>query len=149
MNKMTRMQMLAAVAAFAVASLGIAKADHGGDNKGGNGNNAQVRMRTGLSGAAIQAQTPSGSADFRSESARNRSRLNVEVEHVNLTAGTMLDVTVQHGTATMTVGQIKLSAGGFGELELNTQDGDKVPAIEKGDIVTVSNAGAAILAGAF
>jgi hypothetical protein len=82
------------------------------------------------------------------ESDRNRSRLNVEVENVNLSDATMLSVMVTHMGATTSVGQIRLH-GGFGELELNSQDGDTVPAIVKGDMITVSNAGTAILTGVF
>jgi len=32
---------------------------------------------------------------------------------------------------------------------LNTRDGDTVPALVKGDIITVSNAGTPVLSGAF
>lgn len=125
-----------------------ARADdgHGGAN---NGNNTEVRLRTALAGGAIAGMVPSGSADFRMEAARNRSRLNVEVEHVNLPAGTVLSVSITDaGTVTM-VGKITLNAAGFGELELNSQDGDKVPAIVKGDMVTVMNGTAVILTGVF
>ncbi len=109
---------------------------------------SEVRLRTDLAGGAISGRTPSGHADFRSESDRNRSRLNVEVEDVNLADGTVLDVMVSHGGASAKVGVIHLQAG-RGELELNTQDGDTVPAIAKGDAVTVSNAGSPILMGVF
>jgi hypothetical protein len=44
----------------------------------GNGN--QTRLKTKLSGAAIQGKTPEGSAEFRSDS-NSRTRLNVEVEN--------------------------------------------------------------------
>ncbi len=61
----------------------------------------------------------------------------------------MLNVSLVHGTTTTALGQIKLSALGFGELELNSQDGATVPAVQTGDMVTVSNAGKTILAGVF
>jgi hypothetical protein len=73
----------------------------------------------------------------------------VEVENVNLKAGTVLDVSVQHGAVTTPVGHITLSALGAGELELNSQDGDTVPAVQSGDMVVVRNAGTPILAGTF
>jgi hypothetical protein len=109
---------------------------------------SEGRLRTDLAGGAISGRVPSGHADFRSESDRNRSRLNVEVEDVNLADGTVLDVMVSHGGASTKVGVIHLQAG-RGELELNTQDGDTVPAIVKSDAVTVSNAGSPILMGVF
>src|SRR5438874_1634071 len=80
------------------------------DSKG-----AEVRLRTSLAGGAIAGVVPSGNADFRSESDRNRSRLNVEVEHVNLPDGTVLGVLVSHAGTSMKVGEIRLQ-GGFGEL---------------------------------
>jgi hypothetical protein len=55
---------------------------------------------------------------------------------------------VSHGGASAKAGVIHLRAGG-GELELNTQDGDTVPAIVKSDVVKVSNAGSPILMGVF
>jgi hypothetical protein len=108
----------------------------------------EVRLRTQLTGGAIGGITPSGNADFRSDS-RGRTRLNVEVEHVNLAQGTMLMVTLTHAGATSTVGTLTLHATGGGELELDSQDGQTVPAIQSGDVITVMNGGAAILAGVF
>ena len=113
------------------------------DSKG-----TELRLRTSLAGGAIGGRVPSGHADFRSESDRNRSRLNVEVEDVNLADGTVLAVMVSHGGASAKVGEIHLK-GGIGELELNSQDGETVPAVMKSDMVTVSNASAPILTGVF
>jgi hypothetical protein len=73
--------------------------------------------------------------------------LNVEVENFNLPTGTLLTIAVQGGTTVTTAGTIKLLAFGSGELELNSEDGAAVPAVHKGDMVTVSNAGSRILAG--
>jgi hypothetical protein len=136
-----RIQIALASALLLLGAI-AATADKGGDQKN------EVRMRTRLAGAAIQGKTPEGNADFRSDS-RSRTRLNVEVEDVNLAAGTVLTVVVQDGTTKTTVGTIKLSSFGGGELELNSDDGEAVPAVKKGDMVTVSNAGATILAGVF
>lgn len=144
MKKLTRWQALGAIVLLTFGMTGVAVAD-----KGGSTTSTQVRLKTRLAGSAIQGVTPEGSAEFRSDTAKQRTQLEVEVEHVNLAAGTMLDVTLTHGTTTTTLGHIKLSALGGGELELNSQDGATVPAVQKGDVVTVSNAGAAILAGAF
>jgi hypothetical protein len=140
MKKLSRLQALLTIAVLAAGTASVAKADHGN----GNNNNAETRLRTRLAGAAIQGQTPEGNADFRID-AKNRTRLNVEVEHVNLPAGTVLTVTV----AGNVVGHITLSALGFGELELNSQDGDTVPAVKAGDMVVVSNGATAILTGVF
>jgi hypothetical protein len=68
----------------------------------------------------------------------------VDVENVNLPDGTTLDVSV----GITLVGHITLKLG-FGELELNSQDGDTVPAVVKGNMVTVANGGTTILAGVF
>lgn len=142
-NRSTHARAIAR-ATFTLLTLGtLISATALADSKG-----TEVRLRTPLAGGAISGKAPSGSADFRMESDRNRSRLNVEVENVNLGDATMLSVMVTHMGATTSVGQIRLH-GGFGELELNSQDGDTVPAIVKGDMITVSNAGTAILTGVF
>jgi len=108
----------------------------------------ETRLRTQLIGSAISGVTPSGNADFRSDS-RGRMRLNVEVEHVNLPQGSTLTVTITHAGASTTAGVITLNAVGFGELELNSQDGEAVPAVQSGDVVTVMNGASAVLAGVF
>jgi len=138
MKKLSRLQVLLTIVVLAAGTASIARADHDG------GKNAETRLRTRLAGAAIQGKTPEGNADFRLD-ARGRTRLNVEVENVNLPARTVLDVSV-HSTV---VGHITLSATGFGELELNSQDGDVVPAVQAGDVVIVSNGATAILTGVF
>lgn len=109
---------------------------------------SSTRLRTSLSGGAIDGITPKGSADFRVDSP-SRTRLEVEVEHLNLPAGTMLDVAIVHSNVATPVGQIKLSALGSGEVELESEKGQLVPAVVKGDMVTVSNAGTGILSGTF
>jgi hypothetical protein len=127
--------------------------DDGAGNNGGNGSNSgnatPTRSRTALTGPAISGETPNGHAEIRVDSARNRSRFNVEVEDVNLAAGTVLDVVVDHAGTRTKVGTIKLDAFHAGELELNSEDGDSVPAVQKGDIVIVMNAAVAILTGVF
>ena len=112
------------------------------------GKSSEVRIRTPLSGGTLNGQVPSGHADFRSEAARSRSRLNVEVENVALKDGTTLNVFFVHAGNSTKIGVIHLVAG-FGELELNAQDGDTPPAVASGDMVTVNNAGSPILSGVF
>lgn len=104
----------------------------------------ELRMRTALTGGAISGLTPSGRADYRAAS-QGRADFSVQVEDVNLPAGATLDVTVDGAPA----GTITVSAAPArgGELDLNTQDGDVVPAVKAGSVVVVSNAGAAILSG--
>ena len=128
------------ISLLAMGAVSIAKADHGGNN------NNQTRLRTKLAGGAIQGKTPEGNAEFRMD-AKNRTEFNVEVENVNLPAGTVLDVTV--GASPTVVGHITLNAFGEGELELRSQDGDVVPSVAAHDTVTVLNAGMAILSGTF
>ena len=112
------------------------------------GKSTEVRMKTTLSGGALNGKTPSGHADFRSEAARNRSRLNVEVEHVALADGTALDVFAVHAGTSTQIGVIHLKLG-MGELELNSQDGGTVPAVTAGDMVVVNNGASPILSGVF
>jgi hypothetical protein len=160
-NKMKQRSLMQVNLASAMLLMGAigAYADHGGSGNGGPGNggpgnggsgnnNVEIRLRTKLSGAAIQGRTPSGSADFRSDS-QGRTRLNVEVEDVNLPSGTVLTVAIQHGATVTTAGTITLATSAENELELNSQNGDTVPAVLAGDMVTVSNAGVTILAGVF
>ncbi len=112
------------------------------------GGNGETRLKARLAGPAIGTLRPSGAADFRSAS--GRSRLNVEVEDVNLAAGTQLSVWSQRGAnAPSMIGVITLGPPPLrtGELELNTQDGQSVPAIQAGDVITVRNGDQAILSG--
>ena len=121
----------------------------GGPGPGNNNNNnAQVRLRTTLAGAVIQGIKPEGNADFRNDG-QGRTRLNVEVENLNLAAGTVLNVAVVHAGVSTMIGKIRVGNGGENELELDSQNGQTVPAIVSGDMVTVANVAAVVLAGAF
>lgn len=143
MHKMFRIQAAAAAALLMLIAANTVRADHGGKDQ-----TQEIRLRAKLTGQAIQAVTPGGEADFRSET--SRTRLQVEVEHVNLPAGTVLTVSIQSGAnPPVQVGQITLSATGFGELELDSQKGAIVPTVLNGDIVSVANGATAILAGVF
>ncbi len=138
-----------------LGSVTATRADDGG--KGGNGGpgpssgnggpTAQIRLDTKLAGGAIGAKRPEGNADFRSQT--GRSRLNVEVENVNLPDGTVLTVSVIQGAVSTVVGTITLnSAIAENELELDSQNGSTVPALVAGNMVTVANGAMIILAGA-
>ncbi|MCS6863323.1 MAG: hypothetical protein NZT92_23700 [Abditibacteriales bacterium] len=110
---------------------------------GGGGKPGGVRRKINLSGEAIGGVTPKGKAEFR---ARGRqTKFKVEVERFNLPNGTVLTVRV-NGTP---VGTLTLNMR-TGELELNSNDGDTVPAIRRRDQVTVTDArGAVLLSGHF
>src|ERR1041385_4225564 len=137
MFKAIRIHTGLAAALLALTIAHTARADHGSSN---NDQNQEVRLRARLSGAAIQGVTPGGGGDFRSET--GRTRLQVEVDHVNLPAGTVLTVSLQSGAnAPVQIGTIKLSATGFGELDLESDHGAVVPAVQNGDVLSVANAG--------
>lgn len=111
-----------------------AMAQHGG---------GEIRLRTALAGTTINGVVAKGKAEARSSS-RFKS-LKVEAEKVNLADGTVMTVSI-NGAA---VGSFALK-GRQGELELNTKDGDTVPAIQAGDVVTVTDpTGTTILTGKF
>ena len=118
-------------------------ADKGANNVQSN----ETRFKTSLAGPAIQGKTPEGHAAFRSED-RGRVRFNVEVEYVNLDAGTVLTISVQDGPVITVVDTLTLSAFGGVELELNSEDGNLLPTLKQGDVVNVSTSSKLILAGA-
>lgn len=107
---------------------------------------AELRVRILLAGATIGGMMPQGHADFRTRADGNRT-LEVEAEDVNLPQGTSLVVLVNN----VEIGRIILGLTFEGEIELETEHGQTVPAITQGTTVTVVNAatGATILAGAF
>ena len=136
---------LASALLVAVAVSSVFASDGG---KGTNsGKPTQVRLRTDLAGAAIAGKKPAGKADVRMDP--SRSQIDVEVEDVNLAAGTVLTVAVVHGGVSTIVGTITLSSTAENELNLESQHGDVVPAVVSGDMITVSNGATVILAGVF
>jgi hypothetical protein len=108
-------------------------------------NDDEVIINAGLSGAAIGGQTPVGKAEFRQRPG-NDLRLEVEVQDVNLPAGTVLNVFV----GGQQIGVITLNTLRAGEVELETERGQAVPAVTNGTGVAVRNqSGANIVAGTF
>jgi hypothetical protein len=106
---------------------------------------ADVRLRIPLVGSAINGVIPKGHADFR-QRADGRRQLEVEIEDVNLPAGTTFTVLVDN----VNVGQIVLGQFFKGELELEAEAGQSVPAVQQGTTVAVVNStGTTILAGVF
>ena len=105
----------------------------------------EVIINAGLSGAAVNGQTPTGKAVFRERPGNDR-RLEVEVQDVNLAAGTVLNVLVGgQQVGTLTVDSLRA-----GRLELETERGQAVPAVTNGTTVAVRNpSNANVLTGAF
>ena len=135
---MTNLKLMAAVAAILVLAGSIGTVWAG---------EPEVRLGTRLAGGAIGGLEPSGHADFRARS--GRARLNVEVEDVNLAEGTALAVSIVVDGMKISAGTIRVSAAPVrgGELELNTQDGQSVPAVKSGTMVIVEGPNGAIMSG--
>ncbi|MDT5270064.1 MAG: hypothetical protein QOH49_2250 [Acidobacteriota bacterium] len=104
----------------------------------------EVRIEARLAGAAINGLTPTGHAKFR---LRNGNRnFEVEVEKVNLPAGTVLNVLVDGAK----VGELVISTTLENEFELESERGQVVPDITTASTVVVTNAqGQTILSGVF
>lgn len=103
------------------------------------------RIESRLAGAAIGGLIPKGHARFEVR-ANGRRKLNVEIEKVNLSAGTILNVLVDN----LKVGQIVLSSTLENELELDTEKGNPVPSITTASTVVVTDSqGKTILSGTF
>ena len=132
---------LAAAAVIACAMFlfaAVASADSGDGSQ-------DTRIVAALSGAGIGGVTPKGSAEFR-QRADGRRSLEVEVEHVNLPAGTALNVFVD-GQA---IGTITLDSLGAGQIELETENGQTFPLINsRTRVVVADQTGKTIVAGAF
>lgn len=108
----------------------------------------QVDLRAELTGDEINGVEPRGEARFKQDSDDDeiRREFRAKVQDVNLAAGTELTVSVE-GTE---VGTIVLEDNNDGELRLRTDDGDEVPAMDEGDLVTIQDsAGNVILSGEF
>ncbi len=96
-----------------------------------------------LSGATINGVLPNGLAQYELHSSRRE--LEIEVNQVNLSAGTLLAVTVDG----QSVGQLFIESDGRGKLRLRTDNGQFVPNVVNGSIINLTNGSAAILAGVF
>ena len=92
----------------------------------------ETRLKTRLTGPDIGGLVPSGAAEFRKRGINKR--FTTEVEDVNLTGSLRVCV---NG---MDLGTISL-ASGFGDLNLDTRDGQTVPGMSSGNVVTVRSGG--------
>ncbi|HEX8560317.1 MAG TPA: DUF4214 domain-containing protein [Pyrinomonadaceae bacterium] len=108
-------------------------------------NDDETIINAALSGASLGGQTPVGKAVFRERPGADR-KLQVEVQDVNLPAGTALVVLVGgQQVATLTIDSLRA-----GRVELETGRGQAVPAVANGTSVAVRNqSGATIASGAF
>jgi hypothetical protein len=99
--------------------------------------------------AKMVSGTASGKADYRERG--NRRRLNVEAEDLPNTTPSPQTVyvnDVQVGTMTLAACPVPATQLLRGELELNMQDGQSVPVIARGQIVSIG-LNPAVLAGTF
>jgi hypothetical protein len=104
----------------------------------------ELRIESRLAGAPVNGLTPTGHARYR---VRGTSRkLNVEVERLNLPAGTQLNVFVD----SLLVGTLTLGPRLEAELERHTNDGQFVPQVTTATRVVVTDAaGRTLVSGGF
>ncbi|MDT5295350.1 MAG: hypothetical protein QOJ76_2230 [Acidobacteriota bacterium] len=105
----------------------------------------ETKIVAALSGAAIGGVTPTGAAEF-GQKADGRRSLEVEVEHVNLPAGTVLNVLVDN----QKIGTLTLDALHAAKIELETENGQTFPLINsRTRVVVTDQAGNTVVGGAF
>jgi hypothetical protein len=109
------------------------------------GPNGEIRIESRLAGAPVGGLTPVGKAKFRLKANGDR-QFEVEVERLNLPAGTVLSVFVDG----VRVGDLVLRTTLEAELELETERGQSVPNVTTATRVVVTNAqGQTIVSGVF
>ncbi len=103
-----------------------------------------VLTRTASLAAPAGSANPHGIATWQLSQNNNRE-LEIEIENVNLAAGTSLTATI-NGTA---VGPIILDSNRKGKLKRQTEDGEAVPTVNDGSTVDVRNGTTVLVAGVF
>jgi hypothetical protein len=109
--------------------------------------NSEIRMLADLNppadvvGGGIAAAAADGHADYRERG--NSMRLNVEVEDVSPNSTFTIEISGN------TLGTITTNSFGTAELELNTNDGQVVPKILRGDLVQIFQGTELVLSGNF
>jgi hypothetical protein len=104
----------------------------------------ELRIEARLAGAAVGGLTPTGVAKFRDRA--GNSNFEVEVEKVNLPAGTVLNAFVDG----VKVGELVLGPTLEAEFELEQERGQAVPNVTTATRVVVSNQqGQTLLSGVF
>jgi hypothetical protein len=125
-------------------------ARHGHSGSGSGSSGTEIRLRARLTGNAIGNLVPSGHADFR-ERAGRFVRFSAEVEDVNLPVDSELEVFVSPSSVCSgtLLGTVELGPAPFrgADLNLDTRDGDTVPPMAVGNIVSVCFNGAPIVSG--
>jgi hypothetical protein len=110
----------------------------------------EVRFKTKLTGNAINGLIPSGQAVFR-ERAGRFARFSAEVEDVNLAEDIELDVFVDRSAVCSgtIIGTIILGPAPIrgGDLNLDTRNGQMVPKLKTGDLISVCVKGAPVVSG--
>jgi hypothetical protein len=138
------------VAAILVVGALPSFAEHGSGSGSGSGGGTEVRLRARLTGNAIGNLIPSGQADFRTRAGRF-TRFSAEVEDVKLPVDSQLEVFVSGSSVCSgtLLGNIVLGPAPFrgGDLNLDTRDGDSVPQLSRGNLVSVCFNGAPIVSG--
>ena len=100
---------------------------------------ADLNPPTNVEGGGIAAAD--GHADYRERG--NSMRLNVEVEDVSPNSAFTIEISGN------TLGTITTNSFGIAELELNTNDGQVVPKIMRGDLVQIFQGTELVLSGSF
>ena len=113
-------------------------------NRGVKAGGVPILVRTANLVSPTGSVNPHGAAVYQLY-ADGQRELEVEIEDVNLSAGTSLTATV-NGT---TVGQVILGIDGRGRLKLRSEDGQTVPVINDGDTATVKNGSTILVSGVF
>lgn len=99
-------------------------------------------IRTAILSSPTGAVNPHGNATWQLYPSGNRE-IEIEIEDVNLAAGTSLD-TVVNGNPT---GQIIVDSRNRGKLKLRTDDGQAVPMTDDGTPVSVKNGDLTLISG--
>ena len=131
---------------------GVYGAGTGGGGGGGGGGTPTPSPSPGddneiyalLSGDTIGGVLPRGYAEFEIED-DNETEFEVELDNVNLPAGTQLDVRVDGNI----VGSMLVESDRDAELELESDEGQTVPPVSGGTVVEVLFEGNVILSGEF
>src|SRR5919106_5755962 len=102
---------------------------------------ADLNPPTNVVEGGIGATAAEGRADYRERG--NSMRLNVEVEDVSPNSTFTIEISGN------TLGTITTNSFGTAELELNTNDGQVVPKILRGDLVQIFQGTELVLSGSF
>jgi hypothetical protein len=153
LRRLKKMKMWILVLAILVMGVVPSFAESGsgsGSGSGSSGGGTEIRLRARLTGNAIGNLIPSGQADFRSRAGRF-VRFSTEVENVKLPVDSQLEVFVSSSAVCSgtLLGNIVLGPPPIrgGDLNLDTRDGDTVPQLTAGKLVSVCFNGVPVVSG--